>query len=118
MGSPLVRVTDYRHAVRPCSEEQNNVECDKQARMEHALLVALESSPLIITVDATNWGVVGKHTTPFANKGFCSTRLDKQNHAAVIVGVNLKAPKPYWIVQNSYGPDWVSWPHTRVQELQ
>jgi cathepsin F/cysteine peptidase B len=58
-----------------------------------------ERGPLSIGVDATSWQTyTGGILTDCISK--------KLEHAVLIVGYDLSAPTPYWIIKNSWAPSW------------
>ena len=64
---------------------------------EGAVSIAFEAMPMF-----KNY-----HSGVYVNRA-CSKSTKLVNHAVVVVGYGLDSNtnKPYWIVKNSWGPDW------------
>ncbi len=58
-------------------------------------MVGLNSQPLSVTVDATNWGQY--HTGVFNN---CAANI---NHCVLLVGIDNSG---VWKIKNSWGTAW------------
>ncbi|XP_069129562.1 cathepsin O-like [Argopecten irradians] len=76
-----------------------NYTCNSYLQNEHDMLMLLSNGPLTVSVDATLWanyqgGIIQHH---------CGYTI---NHAVVIVGYDLTGDIPYYIVRNSWGPDF------------
>ncbi|OWF45726.1 cathepsin O-like [Mizuhopecten yessoensis] len=77
----------------------SNFTCQSYMGNEYDMLVLLSNGPLTVSVDATLWanyqgGIVQHH---------CGNTI---NHAVVIVGYDTTGDIPYYIVRNSWGPDF------------
>jgi C1A family cysteine protease len=78
------------------------------ARNEQAIAKAVaESGPVFVAVDATSWETY---------TGGVETRCTFQqvDHAAVVVGYDMDAQPPYWILQSSWGTSWGEEGYIRV----
>eukprot|EP00897_Mesotaenium_endlicherianum_P000604 jgi/Mesen1/10544/ME000083S10046 len=69
------------------------------------MLLALQKQPITVTVAADS-----KAFQSYRGKGifqdpscFASGFV---NHAVTLMGYNFKAKQPYWIIRNSWGPEW------------
>lgn len=92
---PIVaRIQDY--VVLPANDEANM-----------AAIVAAKS-PLSVGVDAIAW----KQYTGGVMTTCPSAQID---HCVVIVGYDLSASQPYWIIKNSFGVDWGESGYIRLQ---
>jgi len=60
------------------------------------------TGPLSICLDASNWM---DYQNGVMSKGECCD-ICLLDHCVQLVGYNATAPKPYWIVRNSWGPKW------------
>ncbi|XP_053672040.1 cathepsin O-like [Anopheles nili] len=75
--------------------------CDGFANEEHLMLRHLATrGPIVAAVNAISWkyylgGVIRYH---------CESEYELLNHAVAIVGYELNATVPYYIVKNSWGP--------------
>ncbi|CAD7697511.1 unnamed protein product [Ostreobium quekettii] len=71
------------------------------AKSEDAVLKAAAQQPISIAIDSGSRSFMlyggGIYDEP------CGTSLD---HGVLAVGYNLTADTPYWIIKNSWGPDW------------
>jgi|ERR1711957_750431 len=91
-------VSGYSYAVPPCTSGA----CTNQDLK--GLAAALEESPLSICVNA---GVWSDYTGGVMTSQACgSMAADMQDHCVMAVGFNATAPKPYWIVRNSWSSTW------------
>ncbi|GAB1601596.1 cathepsin O-like [Argonauta hians] len=102
---PAYPLTDIDEACRPISKSATGVQvtsstCDNFVGREDAMLQYLaENGPLVAAVDASTWfnyqnGIIRYH---------CD---NTNNHAVQIVGYNMSGEVPYYIVRNSWGPDF------------
>jgi len=66
----------------------------------NALMVAVQSGPVAVSVDATNWEY-------YDGKVFmaedCGAII---NHAVTLVGYGTEDGVPYWLIRNSWGAHW------------
>jgi len=81
-----------------------------QSSDETAMMNALVSwGPLSICVDAEPWQ---DYTGGVLMASSCDTQLD---HCVQLVGYDLTASTPFWIVRNSWGTDWGENGYIRLQ---
>jgi len=68
-----------------------------------ALMLAVANiGPIAISVDASRWSSYSKGVY-----NGCSTEVDYDiDHAVQLVGYGTDAGTPYWLVRNSWGPNW------------
>jgi len=59
--------------------------------------------PMSIAIDAAKWNTYRGGVMTSAS---CSSSPRKMDHAVQLVGYNLDAPTPYWIVRNSWATGW------------
>jgi cathepsin L len=78
--------------------------CNKLKENNYTDLMAAVATigPIAVSVDASTWG-------PY--KGGIYSGCDKENtmdidHAVQLVGYGMENTTPYWIVRNSWGPNW------------
>jgi len=91
-------VTGYSYAVKPCTEGS----CENQDLK--GLAAALEKSPISVCVNA---GVWNDYTGGVLSAAACGPMgAAYQDHCVMAVGFNATAPKPYWIVRNSWASTW------------
>ena len=91
-------VTGYSYAVKPCTEGS----CENQDLK--GLATALEESPISVCVNA---GVWNDYTGGVLSAAACGPMgAAYQDHCVMAVGFNATAPKPYWIVRNSWASTW------------
>jgi C1A family cysteine protease len=76
-----------------------------EAQMASALATV---GPLSIAVDASSWQTYSGGIMT----NCVSTQVD---HGVLLVGMNLKYSTPYWIVKNSWGPQWGEEGYIRVE---
>ncbi|XP_057370712.1 procathepsin L-like [Daphnia carinata] len=83
-------VTSWSYATRSNDEEAMKA-------------VVANYGPLAVSIDATNWEF---YSSGVFSSAACSNT--STNHAVVIVGYGKdeNSNKPYWIVRNSWGPEW------------
>jgi C1A family cysteine protease len=60
-------------------------------------------APISVSIDADNSAVENYVSGVIIDSNICGTNLD---HAVTVVGYNATGFQPYWIVRNSWGPDW------------
>ena len=91
-------VTGYSYAIPACTEGS----CEQQDLK--GLASALEEAPLSICVNA---GVWNDYTGGVLTAAACGPMgAAFQDHCVMAVGYNSTAPKPYWIVRNSWASTW------------
>merc|ERR1711881_477929 len=92
-GKKVVKVTDWKYAVKPCQSGS----CTGQD--EDGLKAALATyGPLSIVVNAQVWqtyksGVLDQE---------CPGAMNDLDHAVMLVGYDTTASPPYWKVRNSW----------------
>lgn len=72
-----------------------------RANNPSALIAAVSKQPVAVAVEADQY-VWQHYSSGVVNKD-CGNNLD---HGVVIVGYKNEGTNPYWIVKNSWGPDW------------
>lgn len=98
LSGGYAQVTGYSYAIPPCTEG----DCERQDLK--GLASALEESPVSICVNA---GVWNDYTGGVLTSAACGPMgADYQDHCVMAVGYNSTAPKPYWIVRNSWASTW------------
>eukprot|EP00440_Ansanella_granifera_P049890 gb/GFBE01054068.1/.p1 GENE.gb/GFBE01054068.1/~~gb/GFBE01054068.1/.p1 ORF type:complete len:385 (+),score=104.36 gb/GFBE01054068.1/:1-1155(+) len=91
-------VTGYSYATAPCTQGA----CTNQNLKE--LAAALAESPISVCVNA---GVWNDYTGGVLTSAACGPMgAEFQDHCVMAVGFNAAAPKPYWIVRNSWASTW------------
>jgi len=73
-----------------------------------ALMEAIQSGPVTISVDATTWSAYGKGVFQSSD---CGAEI---NHAVTLVGYGEEDGQKYWIVRNSWGSSWGEQGHIRL----
>ena len=73
-----------------------------QSRSAAALKAAIAVGPTSVTVEADR-SVFQRYTGGVLNSAACGTQLD---HAITAVGYGNKNGQSYYIVRNSWGPNW------------
>ena len=66
------------------------------------LLAAISQGPVSVTVEADKMAFQG-YTSGILNSAACGTQLD---HAITAVGYGNRNGQSYYIVRNSWGPNW------------
>jgi hypothetical protein len=91
-------VTGYSYATPPCTSGAcSSQDLDK-------LAAALEETPVSICVNAGAWD---DYTGGVMTSAQCGNMgADYQDHCVMATGFNTTAPKPYWIVRNSWASTW------------
>jgi len=93
-------VTGYSYAVKPCMKRGSS--CKDQDLK--GLAAALEESPISVCINSENWD---DYTTGVMSSAACGEMSrDYLDHCVMAVGFNATAPKPYWIVRNSWASTW------------
>eukprot|EP00930_Biecheleria_cincta_P024747 TRINITY_DN1767_c0_g1_i2.p1 TRINITY_DN1767_c0_g1~~TRINITY_DN1767_c0_g1_i2.p1 ORF type:complete len:389 (-),score=81.27 TRINITY_DN1767_c0_g1_i2:274-1440(-) len=91
-------VKGYSYATPPCTAGA----CQHQDLTKFA--AALEETPVSVCVNA---GVWNDYTGGVMTSAACGDMgADFQDHCVMAVGFNRSAPKPYWIVRNSWASTW------------
>lgn len=91
-------VTGYSYATPPCTEGA----CAHQDLKK--LAAAAAQTPVSVCVNA---GVWNDYTGGVLTSAACgSMGAADQDHCVGLVGFNTTAPKPYWIVRNSWASTW------------
>lgn len=70
---------------------------------EQALAAAAAVQPLSVAIDASHISFQFYRSGVYDERACSRTDLD---HGVSIVGYNTDGPIPYWIVRNSWGPEW------------
>lgn len=68
---------------------------------EKSLMKALANQPVSVAIEAG--GRAFQHYSSGVFTGYCGTQLD---HGVVVVGYGTEKGSDYWIVRNSWGPNW------------
>merc|ERR1711907_664506 len=91
-------VTGYSYATPACTSGScTSQDLDK-------LAAALEETPVSICMNAGNWN---DYTGGVMSSLQCGNMgADYQDHCMMATGFNTTAPKPYWIVRNSWASTW------------
>jgi len=76
--------------------------CDVSSGNENALAYAASKGPVSVAIEADS-SVFQFYSSGVLNDASCGTQLD---HGVLVVGYNTMASPPYWIVKNSWGPNW------------
>jgi len=91
-------VTGYSYATPACTSGA----CANQDLSK--LAAALEETPVSVCVNAGAWN---DYTGGVMSSAQCgSMAADYQDHCVMATGFNTTAPKPYWIVRNSWSSTW------------
>merc|ERR1712232_852493 len=98
LSGGFAQVSGYTYATPACTSGA----CASQDLKK--LAAALEETPVSICVNAGVWndytgGVMSSAACGGMGAGF-------QDHCVMAVGFNRSAPKPYWIVRNSWASTW------------
>jgi len=101
MIGPYARVKDAYYAIPPCQNPQ--APCDDQDLERLAVAVA-NIGPLSVAVNAKLWKNYRGGVMTFEACG--NITMNDLDHAVQLVGFNRKAPKPYWIVRNTWATSW------------
>jgi C1A family cysteine protease len=91
-------VTGFSYATPPCTSGS----CKSQDLDKFA--AALEETPVSVCVNAGSWN---DYTGGVMSSLQCGNMgADYQDHCVMATGFNATAPKPYWIVRNSWASTW------------
>lgn len=92
-------ITGWKYIIPLCSSSS----CSKQSAYEPALKTyTATTGPSSISVDASRWQFYRRGLVTVS----CSSSAHALDHAVQLVGYNTSGSTPYWIVRNSWGPDW------------
>ena len=98
LTGPYVSISDYSYATTPCTGACENQDLDTLRANVAA------TAPASICVNAGNWNdYVGGVMTADACGGMAFNDLD---HCVQLVGYNMTAESPYFIVRNSWATNW------------
>merc|ERR1712093_368864 len=98
LSGGFAKVTGYSYATKPCTSGS----CENQDLTKFA--AALEETPVSICVNA---GVWNDYTGGVMTSQACGPMgAMYQDHCVMATGFNATAPKPYWIVRNSWASTW------------
>lgn len=93
-----VKVSGYTYAVPACTDDNNcndqNVKLLNNNMAQHG--------PVSICVNAGIW----QDYTNGILKAPCANGADDLDHCVQLVGSNMAAETPYWIIRNSWATDW------------
>jgi len=93
----VAKISGFSYAVPPC----NSGTCNNQ--QETKLPAALAASgPFSICLDASPW----QDYSGGVMKTGCPHAYADMDHCVQMVGYNMEASTPYWIVRNSWATDW------------
>lgn len=94
-----VKLVSHSYAVPPCTNGPSP--CDKQD--EPGLAQALAKGPVSVCV---NWGPGWQFYKSGIYNRTCGNSVEEVDHCMQLVGYDMSAELPYWIVRNSMGADW------------
>jgi len=98
LSGGYAQVSGYTYATPACTSGA----CASQDLKK--LAAALEETPVSICVNAGAWD---DYTGGVMSSSQCgSMAADMQDHCVMATGFNTTAPKPYWIVRNSWASTW------------
>merc|ERR1711908_101243 len=98
LSGGFASVKGYSYATPPCTSGA----CANQDLKK--LAAALEETPVSICVNAGAWNDYVGGVMSSSQCG--SMAADDQDHCVMATGFNTTAPKPYWIVRNSWASTW------------
>jgi len=84
---------------------------DVQPRSESQFKAALQKGPVSVAIEADQYGF--QHYKSGVFKGTCGTRLD---HGVLAVGYGTDNGDGYYIIKNSWGPDWGDQGYIRITD--
>merc|ERR1712066_325011 len=98
LSGGYAQVSGYTYATPACTSGAcANQDLDK-------LAASLEETPVSVCVNAGSWN---DYTGGVMSSAQCgSMAADEQDHCVMATGFNTTAPKPYWIVRNSWASTW------------
>merc|ERR1712146_428773 len=98
LSGGYAQVSGYTYATPACTSGA----CANQDLKK--LAAALEETPVSICVNAGAWN---DYTGGVMSSAQCGNMgADYQDHCVMATGFNTTAPKPYWIVRNSWASTW------------
>jgi len=74
------------------------------------MMAALDKKPTEVSIHASA-SVFQSYEGGVITSKLCGTST---NHAVVMVGYNTTGSTPYWIVRNSWGPDWGDYGYVNI----
>ena len=106
--SPVITITDV-YNFNPYGQENTDKAQIQAVELNMAKYMFAEG-PIAICVDAGKWGSYtgGVMSAEACDIGTC-------DHAVQAVGLRTDVDTPYWIVRNSWGPDWAGWIHIYLE---
>jgi C1A family cysteine protease len=96
-NSIVAKISGFGYAVPPC---QSGL-CNQQKETSLPALVA-STGPFSICLDAQPW----QDYAGGVMKTGCPHAYNDMDHCVQMVGYNMQATTPYWIVRNSWAADW------------
>merc|ERR1711862_318217 len=98
LSGGFAQVSVYTYATPACTSGS----CANQDLKK--LAAALEETPVSVCVNAGAWN---DYTVGVMTSAQCGDMgADSQDHCVMATGFNPTAPKPYWIVRNSWASTW------------
>merc|ERR1711990_1092953 len=98
LSGGYAQVSGYSYATPACTSGA----CATQDL--NKLAAALEETPVSVCVNAGAWN---DYTGGVMSSSQCGNMgADYQDHCVMATGFNTTAPKPYWIVRNSWSSTW------------
>merc|ERR1711964_552763 len=93
-------ISGYSYATPACTSRN----CDDQ---DESLLASnlASTAPVSICVDASPWQTYSGGVMTDSNSN-CKNGYYNLDHCVQLVGYNLDASTPYWLVRNSWGSSW------------
>jgi len=92
----VAKVANYSFAIPPCEAGLCNKQNENELRAQLSTI-----GPLSICVNANPW-----QTYSSGVLSNCPGAADDLDHCVQMVGFDMTAAKPYYIIRNSWGTDW------------
>ena len=62
-----------------------------------------QAGPVAIGIDASEWNFAQYRSGVYSSRGCNANNV---NHAVIVVGYGTESGKDYWLIKNSWGPNW------------